>query len=115
MTRPDGSPDVSNPWHGDRRGDQKDGRGHRGEGYGPKGGMGGHAGLMRLMIILADTDGDGALSLEEVQAVHARIFKAVDADGDGKATLEEMQSFFRSLHGGGRPDRRDRGSDDDDD
>jgi hypothetical protein len=114
MTQPDGRPDVSGPWRGERA-DRKDGRGHRGEGDGPKGGMGGHAGLMRLMIILADTDGDGALSLEEVQAVHARIFKAVDADGDGRATLEEMQSFLRSLHGGGRPDRRDRGSNDKDD
>jgi len=49
---------------------------------------------MRLMMILMDTDGDAALSLEEVQAAHAKIFKAVDADKNGKATLEEIQTFF---------------------
>ena len=61
----------------------------------------------RIMLILIDTDGDGALSLEEVQTAHARIFKAVDANQDGKVTLEEMQMFFR----GGRQAR----SDDEDD
>ena len=114
MTQPDGRPDVSGPSQGDRT-DRQDDRGHRGERYRPKGGMGSHAGLMRLMIILADTDGDGALSLEEVQAVHARIFKAIDVDGDGKATLEEMQSFLRTLHAGDRQGRRDRDREDDDD
>lgn len=50
---------------------------------------------LRIMLILIDTDGDGALSLEEVQAAHARIFKAVDTNKDGKLTLEEMEMFFR--------------------
>ena len=114
MTQTHGRPDVSGPRH-DGRADGQDDRRHRGERHGPKGGMGGHAGLMRLMIILADTNGDGALSLEEVQAVHARIFKAVDSDGDGKATFEEMQSFLRMLHAGDRQGRRDRDREDDDD
>src|SRR5687768_13760339 len=35
MTQPDGRPDVSGPWRGERA-DRKDGRGHRGEGDGPK-------------------------------------------------------------------------------
>jgi hypothetical protein len=51
--------------------------------------------MMRMMFVMMDADGDGALSLEEVQAVHARIFKAIDADKNGKVTLEEIQQFFR--------------------
>ena len=32
----------------------------------------------------------GALSLEELQSFHARIFKTIDADKNGKVTLEEF-------------------------
>ena len=74
------------------------GMGHmmgRGRGHGMHRGPG-----MRIMFILMDTDGDGALSLEEIQSAHARIFKAVDTSGDGKVTYEEMVAFFR---GGPRP------------
>jgi hypothetical protein len=55
----------------------------------------GHDMGMRVMMILMDTDGDGALSLEEVQTAHAKIFKVIDADKDGKVTMAEMQTFFR--------------------
>jgi EF hand len=54
---------------------------------------------MRVMMILMDADGDGALSLEEVQAAHAKIFKVIDADKDGKVTPTEVEMFFR----GGSP------------
>ena len=69
-------------------------------GYGMGHGMGGpcmmmRPGMMRMMIVMMDTDGDGALSLDEVQSVHARIFKAIDADKNGKVTLEEIQQFMR--------------------
>jgi EF hand len=57
-------------------------------------GMMGQRQGMHLMMILMDTDGDGALSLEEVQTAHAKIFKAVDADKNGKVTLDEIQTFF---------------------
>jgi hypothetical protein len=60
---------------------------------------------LRMMVILMDTDGDGALSLEEVQSAHARIFKAVDANKDGKVTVAEMQQFFR---GSEAPDKEDK-------
>ena len=68
-------------------------------GYGMGHGMGGpgmmmRPGMMRMMMVMMDTDGDGALSLEEVQSVHARIFKAMDADKNGKVTLEEIQRFM---------------------
>ena len=58
-----------------------------------------HGMHMRLIMILMDSDGDGALSLEEFQTAHAKIFNGIDADKDGKVTQTEMQMFFR----GGSP------------
>jgi len=40
---------------------------------------------MRMMMILADTDGDGVLSLKEIQSVRERVFKGVDANGGPKS------------------------------
>lgn len=48
-------------------------------------------GMMPMMVIMLDTDGDGGVSLEEYQAVHQRIFRAMDADGDGRLTASELQ------------------------
>ncbi|MBY3184240.1 EF-hand domain-containing protein [Rhizobium sp. 25PS6] len=59
----------------------------------PTMGMRGH--MMKIMVAIADTDGDGALSFEEVTAIHKRIFDAVDANKDGKVTPDEMQAFMR--------------------
>jgi hypothetical protein len=69
------------------------GMGMMGRGMMRHGGM--HAGMARMAFILLDTDGDGALSLEEVQAVTERLFNAIDADDDGRVTLEEIQAFHR--------------------
>jgi Ca2+-binding EF-hand superfamily protein len=44
---------------------------------------------------LMDADGDGTISLQEFQAAHERIFKAMDANKDGRLTLEEMQAFMQ--------------------
>ncbi len=52
-------------------------------------------GHMKIMFAIADLDGDGALSFEEVTTIHKRIFDKVDANKDGKATPEEVQSFMR--------------------
>jgi hypothetical protein len=57
--------------------------------------MGGHGHMMKVMFAIADTDADGALSFEEVTAVHKRIFTRVDANKDGKVTVEEVQTFMR--------------------
>jgi Ca2+-binding EF-hand superfamily protein len=83
--------------HGQQDQDMMGQRGPRSEmmGSGMGRGMMGHGGMMRIMFAVIDADGDGALSLEEVQEVHARIFNHIDADDDGRVTPEEMQAFFR--------------------
>jgi hypothetical protein len=50
--------------------------------------------MMPMMFVMMDTDGDGAVSFEEMQAVHKRMFDLVDADKDGKMTIDEMQEFM---------------------
>ncbi|WDZ81606.1 EF-hand domain-containing protein (plasmid) [Ensifer adhaerens] len=54
-----------------------------------------HGHMMKIMFAVADSDGDGALSFEEVTAIHKRIFDKVDANKDGKVTPEELQGFMR--------------------
>jgi hypothetical protein len=54
---------------------------------------GGH--MMKVMFAVADTNGDGALSFEEIAAIYKRIFDRVDTSKDGKVTVEELQSFLR--------------------
>jgi hypothetical protein len=67
-----------------------------------------HGAGMRMMFAVVDADGDGALSLTEIQDFHGRIFKAVDENGDGKVAMTELEAFF---HVTGKDDDRD---DDDD-
>ena len=51
--------------------------------------------VMKVMFAVADADGDGALTFEEVTTVRKRIFDKVDANKDDKVTLEEAQAFMR--------------------
>ncbi|WFU50893.1 EF-hand domain-containing protein [Sinorhizobium terangae] len=55
--------------------------------------MRGH--MMKIMFAIADADGDGSLSFDEVTAIHKRIFDKVDANKDGKVSTEEIQAFLR--------------------
>jgi hypothetical protein len=73
--------------------------GMMGMGMGHTGGMGMHGGgysrmMMPMMIAMMDANNDGALSLEEVQAVHARMFNFIDKNRDGKVTPDEVQAAF---------------------
>jgi hypothetical protein len=52
-----------------------------------------HPGMIRFLMILLDADGDGALSLQELQPVLERLFRAMDSDGDGLLTLGEIHAF----------------------
>jgi len=55
--------------------------------------------MLRMMFALIDGDGDGTISLQEFQAAHERIFKAMDANKDAKLTEDEIEAF---MHGTGR-------------
>jgi len=56
--------------------------------------MGGRrATMIKVIFAIADADGDGSLSFDEISSIHKRIFDVMDADGDGKLTLEELQAF----------------------
>ncbi|ASS57483.1 hypothetical protein E0H39_03715 [Rhizobium leguminosarum bv. viciae] len=65
------------------------------EGMRMMGPMRGH--MMKIMFVVADTNGDGAISFEELTAIHKRVFDAVDANNDGKVTPEEMQAFMQDI------------------
>ena len=73
------------------------GRGAMGPGMMGRGGPGsmGRGMMMRMMFSLMDADGDGAVSLQEFQAAHERIFKGMDANKDGHLTQEEIQGFIQ--------------------
>jgi hypothetical protein len=50
---------------------------------------------MKIFFAIADANGDGGLSFDEVTAIHKRIFDRIDANKDGKAMPEEIQAFMR--------------------
>ena len=59
-------------------------------------------GMMRFMVMqrvieLADKDGDGRLSGEEIESFRAEIFARHDASGDGRLSLEEYDALFREI------------------
>ena len=49
-----------------------------------------HRGMMDSAgVRIMDSDSDGTVSLQEFQAAHERIFKAMDTDKDGTLTPEQ--------------------------
>ena len=55
--------------------------------------------MLRMIFALIDEDGDGTVSLQEFQAAHERIFRAMDANKDGVLTPDEMTSFMSGVSG----------------
>lgn len=64
----------------------KDGKGHRMIHMRHGGGMGGH------MIVMADTDEDGRITLAEAEGLAIKHFNEMDANKDGKVTPEERKA-----------------------
>lgn len=93
-------------WHGGGEHGQMMGRGgemgeHGGwwrgaEGRGPMAGQSGPRGMGRAMMLMEtyDTDGDGALTQEEIDTARAEQLRRFDTDGDGALTLEEYQALW---------------------
>lgn len=52
-----------------------------------------------MMLVMLDSDGDGALSLAEFQGMHERMFAYMDANDDGKLEPSE----FEAHHAGAMP------------
>ena len=61
-----------------------------GFGRGEAGSFGGRMGAADLDFATIDANGDGSITLEEMQAIPATKFAAVDTDGSGTLTQEEL-------------------------
>ena len=75
------------------------GMGRDARGMGRAAGMDRHmnrAPMMKMMFAIADANGNGAVSFDEVMEIHKRIFDAIDENNDGSITLEEIESFFHN-------------------
>ena len=69
--------------------------GHHGE-YGEMRGQGGHEQGERGQIFTArfDSNGDGKVSQDEINALQDDYFKNADADNNGTLSLEEFETYF---------------------
>ncbi len=98
-------PDPGNP--SDQSRERKGMMGDGMMGHGMKGriAMSNHATssavMFRVIFALMDADSDGAVSLQEFQTAHERIFKAMDSNKDSKLTPEEIGAFMHSNMDGG--------------
>lgn len=95
------------PEGGGKWGDGKRGEGQRGEGHRGHGMRGGKHGGGMMMLGMADTNKDRAVSRDEFLAAHARHFDMTDANKDGqispderKAARAKMREHMRGMKGG---------------
>ncbi len=68
----------------------KHGRGH---GFGGRGG----SGMMQQIFTRMDSDGNGAITQEEVDTFRAAQVAAADASGDGALSIDEFDTAYRDL------------------
>jgi len=67
-------------------------------GHGPMGGpMGGFGAMQQEMLKGVDTNGDGALSQDEINAAIDARFTEFDADKNGSLSLEEFQALWAEI------------------
>ncbi|TDL78315.1 hypothetical protein E2L08_11470 [Palleronia sediminis] len=77
--------------------DGMQGMSHHGRMYGDGSGMRGRMGnsmMPAMMIAMLDANGDGALSLDELEAVLGRMFAVADADDNGRINAKELRAFM---------------------
>lgn len=55
--------------------------------------MGGGMMSPAMMIVMMDTNNDGSISLDEFQAMHARMFRYLDTNHDGQLSQDELRAF----------------------
>lgn len=68
-------------------------------GHGGHGGMGGGMGGGMMMMRMADTNKDGAVSKDEFMAAATRHFDMADANHDGKLTPDERKAAHEKMRG----------------
>ena len=79
----------------ERRGAGMGWRGDGGPGMMWGGRMRMHSGMMPMMMMaMMDTDENGSISYEEVEAVHRRMFNLVDEDKNGQLSADEIQAVM---------------------
>ena len=95
-------PEGAGKWGDGKRGEGQRGEGHRGHGM-----RGGKEGRGTMMLGMADTDKDRAISRDEFLAAHAKHFDMADANKDGqispderKAARAKMREHMRGMKGG---------------
>ena len=75
------------------RGNERERRGMRGHARGR--GDGGE--MMRTLMGRVDADGDGAITLEEIDSFRAATVSDADASGDGALSLDEFQTIWMKV------------------
>jgi len=69
-------------------------------------GQGRHGGPDGEHMKAVDTNGDGEISKEEVQAFRATVFNAADANQDGALTLDEMIAHHETMEAQRKAERQ---------